>query len=144
MNAINATILSSLFMPLFFGTTLAAAIAAILALFHLGQPGMTAMLATGLIYVIGMFACTAVFNVPLNNELTRAGADDAIWARYLNDWTFWNRPRDHRFDDRERPVYRCSSSESGLDRLRDGAGCDQLGRMAWPASSAIACVHRKE
>jgi uncharacterized membrane protein len=97
MNAINAVIVQSLFMPLFLGTTLASLLLAIAALFRWGEPGATAMLAGGALYVIGMFVCTAVFNVPLNNAL--AAADPAsveaasLWARYLTDWTLWNHVR---------------------------------------------------
>ncbi|WP_417331003.1 DUF1772 domain-containing protein [Halomonas cupida] len=94
MNSINATILGSLFMPLFFGTTLASVALVILGLAAWGQPGSTVMLAGGLIHVIGMFASTLVFNVPLNKELTRAGEGAAdVWARYLKKWTFWNHVR---------------------------------------------------
>src|SRR5215472_8107148 len=57
MNAINSTILRSLFMPLFFGTTLATLVLAIVAMFRWSGPGATAMLAGGLIYVAGMFLC---------------------------------------------------------------------------------------
>ncbi|MCT9000232.1 anthrone oxygenase family protein [Chelativorans intermedius] len=94
MNSINSTILGSLFMPLFFGTTIASAVLAVLALFRWSEPGAAAMLAGGLIYVVGMFICTVVYNVPLNNELARAGTGSAeVWTRYLKDWTFWNHVR---------------------------------------------------
>lgn len=95
MNSINSTIVRSLFMPLFFGTTLSCAALAILAMFRWGEPGAAITLAGGLIYVVGMFGCTMVFNVPLNNELARVGAADAgaVWARYLKRWTFWNHVR---------------------------------------------------
>ena len=55
------------------------------------------MLAGGVLYVIGMFVVTMVFNVPLNNAL--AAVDPAspeaapLWARYLTDWTLWNHVR---------------------------------------------------
>ena len=55
------------------------------------------MLAGGVLYVIGMFVFTVVFNVPLNNAL--AAVDPAsteaapLWARYLTDWTLWNHVR---------------------------------------------------
>ena len=97
MNAINSTILRSLFMPLFFGTTLASLALAVTALFRWSEPGATAMLAGGLIYVAGMFLCTMFFNVPLNNALAAvdpASAEAApVWARYLRDWTLWNHVR---------------------------------------------------
>lgn len=89
MKAINGVILRSLFMPLFFATTLTAAALAVLALFLWGEPGATAMLAGGLIYVLGMFVVTVVINVPLNNELLAVDPDSAagaaIWTRYLRD-----------------------------------------------------------
>ena len=97
MNSINSTILQSLFMPFFFGTTLASLILAIVGVIRRNQPGGMAMLAGGLIYVAGMFVCTILFNVPLNNTL--AGVEPAsagtasVWARYLTNWTFWNHIR---------------------------------------------------
>jgi uncharacterized membrane protein len=98
MNSINATILGSLFMPLFYGTTLASVVLAISGFVRRGEPGAMAALAGGLIYVAGMFLCTIVINVPLNNALAAvdpaSGAAAApVWARYLKDWTFWNHVR---------------------------------------------------
>lgn len=97
MNAINATIVRSLFMPLFLGTTLLSLVMAGVALFQWGEPGSPAMLAAGPIYVLGMFACTMLFNVPLNNALAavEAGSAEAatVWTRYLRDWTQWNHVR---------------------------------------------------
>ncbi|MCA6106165.1 anthrone oxygenase family protein [Bradyrhizobium cenepequi] len=97
MNAINADILRSLFMPLFFGTTLVSAILAVVAVFLVGEAGSLAMLAGGIVYVVGMFVVTMIFNVPLNNALAaadRASSDAAsLWARYLKEWTFWNHVR---------------------------------------------------
>jgi uncharacterized membrane protein len=96
MNSINSTILGSLFMPFFYGTTLASLILAFVGLARPG-PGAIAMLAGGMIYVGGMFLCTILFNVPLNNALgtINAASEEAarVWARYLNDWTFWNHLR---------------------------------------------------
>ena len=67
------------------------------ALLRWGEPGAIAMLAGGVLYVLGMFVVTMVFNVPLNNAL--AAVDPAspeaasLWARYLTDWTLWNHVR---------------------------------------------------
>ena len=97
MNAINAVIVQSSFMPLFLGTTLASLLLAIAGLLRWDDPGAAAMLAGGALYVIGMFVCTIVFNVPLNNALAAvdpAGPEAAsLWARYLSDWTLWNHVR---------------------------------------------------
>lgn len=97
MNSINAVILRSLFMPLFLGSSLAAFVVAVIALFQWHQPGSAAAFAGGAIYVAGMFICTMVFNVPLNNTL--AAVDPAstnganVWSGYLRDWVRWNHVR---------------------------------------------------
>jgi uncharacterized membrane protein len=95
MNAINVAIQQSLFMPIFLGTTLAALVLAIIAVFRWDQPGSMAMVAGGLVYVLGMFVVTMVFNVPLNNALAAVDPAEAqsVWARYLKDWTSWNHVR---------------------------------------------------
>jgi uncharacterized membrane protein len=97
MNSISSTILGSWFMPFFYGTTLASLILVIGGLVRKGGPGAMAMLAGGLIYVAGMFLCTIIFNVPLNNALAAVDpasvAAASVWARYLKDWTFWNHVR---------------------------------------------------
>ncbi|RJF90057.1 DUF1772 domain-containing protein [Oleomonas cavernae] len=97
MNAINAVIQRSLFMPFFFGTTLVSLALAVLALFRWGEPGTALMLAAGVVYVLGMFVCTVIFNVPLNNALDAVDPASAqaapVWARYLQDWTLWNHVR---------------------------------------------------
>ncbi|XIA62828.1 DUF1772 domain-containing protein [Bradyrhizobium sp. TZ2] len=97
MNAINVSIVQSLFMPFFLGTTATSAALVVIALFRWGDPGAMAMGAGGMLYVLGMFVVTIIFNVPLNNAL--AAVDPAsseaapLWARYLTDWTMWNHVR---------------------------------------------------
>ena len=97
MNAINAVIVQSLFMPLFLGTTLSSLLLAVAAVLRWGESGATAMLAGGVLYVTGMFVCTAVIHVPMNNALAAVdpgGAEaGSLWARYLTDWTLWNHVR---------------------------------------------------
>ena len=97
MNAINAVIVQSLFMPVFLGTTVAGLVLAVTGGVRWSEPGATAMLAGGLVYVIGMFVVTMVFNVPLNNALAAAdpaGSEAAaLWARYPEIWTWWNHVR---------------------------------------------------
>ena len=55
------------------------------------------MLAGGLIYIAGMFLCTILFNVPLNNALSAVDPASRtaapVWARYLKEWTLWNHVR---------------------------------------------------
>src|SRR4030095_15610301 len=50
MNSINSTILHSLFMPCFYGTTIISFVLVIVAVFRRGDPGAVAMLTGGLIY----------------------------------------------------------------------------------------------
>jgi uncharacterized membrane protein len=92
MNAINVDIVRSLFMPLFLGGTLAAAALAVMAM--AGSHGD----ARGrVLYVVGMFVVTMVFNVPPNDALAAADPSSpeaaSLWARYLKDWAFWNHVR---------------------------------------------------
>jgi uncharacterized membrane protein len=97
MQSINKVILGSAFMPAFWVTTLASVALAVLGLMRWGEPGAPAMLAGGVIYVVGMFVFTIAFNVPLNNALDAVDPASAqaatVWARYLKDWTFWNTVR---------------------------------------------------
>ena len=97
MQSINKVILSSAFMPMFWGTTLASLALAVLGFLRWGEPGTLAMLTGGVIYFVGMFVFTVIFNVPLNNALDAvdpASTQTAtVWARYLKDWTFWNHVR---------------------------------------------------
>ena len=94
MNAINVVILASPFMPLFWGTSLVSLALAIIGPLRWGEPGSTAIIAGGIIYVAGTFVVTVAFNVPLNTALAKAGPDQpALWARYLQEWTRWNHAR---------------------------------------------------
>jgi uncharacterized membrane protein len=97
MNAINAVIVQSLFMPVFLGSTLSSLALAGLAPFRWDEPGAALWLAGGVLYVVGMFVVTAVFNVPLNNALMTvapaSGEAATLWAGYLVDWTWWNHVR---------------------------------------------------
>ena len=97
MQSINATILGSLFMPVFLATTFAGVVLIGAALLHWGEPASAAMLAAGSVYVVGMFVCTIVFNVPLNDALASVDAASPtaadVWARYLKEWTLWNHVR---------------------------------------------------
>jgi uncharacterized membrane protein len=97
MNAINSTILRSLFMPFFFGTTLSSTVLAVVGALSWGEPGSTPMFAGAVANLLGMFGVTMRFNVPLNNALgatePASPAAAPIWAKYLRDWTFWNHVR---------------------------------------------------
>ncbi len=97
MNSINKTILRSAFMPLFFGSSIISVLLMILTIYNWSDASAALILLAGAVYFIGMFVCTLLFNVPLNNSL--AGIDSSssnaqqIWSRYLTIWTNWNHLR---------------------------------------------------
>ena len=97
MNSIDVTILQSLFMPLFWGTTLASLALAVIGLVQWREVGGATLAAAGLIYVIGMFGVTAVFNVPLNDALAatdpHTAGGVAMWGRFMREWMLWNHVR---------------------------------------------------
>jgi uncharacterized membrane protein len=96
-NSINVTILQSLFMPLFWVTTLVSLVLAVVGFAHWREPGGLTVAAAGVIYFLGMFGVTMFFNVPLNNALAAADpatADGvAMWSRFVKEWTPWNHVR---------------------------------------------------
>jgi len=97
MNSINTVILKSPFMLLFFFSTF---IAFILFLENfifykvLSYEGFAS-----LIFITGMFLCTAIKNVPLNNKLANFKFDDPLsdsgieWENYCTNWLKWNHVR---------------------------------------------------
>ena len=97
MNAINETILRSFFMPIFFGSSIVSVVLIIVALSQWGKTGSELMLIAGITYFVGMFLCTAIFNVPLNNVLAgldeNSTNDQEVWSHYLKTWTKWNHLR---------------------------------------------------
>jgi len=97
MNAINETILRSLFMPVFFGSSIISVLFIIVAFSQWSEAGSGLILIAGIVYFVGMFLCTVVFNVPLNNLLAELNKDSAnaqkVWSHYLETWTKWNHLR---------------------------------------------------
>ncbi len=97
MNSINEVILHSWFMLLFFGSTLLYLFMAVIAAISAELTARWVLISSGLIYVIGMFCCTAMLNVPLNNRLAQVKNGDKekieTWALYFEQWTRWNHLR---------------------------------------------------
>jgi len=97
MNSINASILRSAFIPLFFGSSIVSALLVIFSFAHWGEAGTALTLMAGAVYFVGMFVSTALFNVPLNNSLARLEPNSSnahqVWSRYLKTWTKWNHLR---------------------------------------------------
>jgi uncharacterized membrane protein len=97
MQAINITVINPWFMTVFVGTALICMALVIFSLFQWQQPNAIYLLVGSLLYVIGTFVATIVFNIPLNDALAIVKPDSLeganLWAKYLTDWTFWNSVR---------------------------------------------------
>lgn len=97
MRSINVVVINPVFLGVFVGTAVVAALLAITALLRWSEPGAAWLILGCLFYVVGTFIATMVFNVPMNNALEALQPDSAeglaYWARYLSDWTFWNHVR---------------------------------------------------
>lgn len=97
MQSINRIIVRSLFLPVFFASTLACAALVVFALLDPELLGGTRMMVGGGLYVVGMFIVTIIGNVPLNDRLEAVDANSPegrdMWALYMRKWTTWNHVR---------------------------------------------------
>ena len=95
MQEINEKIINPIFVAFFLGTPLLCAAIAVNALTDLKSVGSTYSLLGAILYLVGPFGITMLFNVPLNNKLARAEvADaDAVWPDYQLRWQRWNHAR---------------------------------------------------
>jgi uncharacterized membrane protein len=96
MNSINVTVINPVFMIVFLGTGIAAAVLAVMSFSSLPEPSAVKILAAAAIYLTGSIGMTMAFNVPLNDVLAAASGsagDASLWANYLKTWTLWNHAR---------------------------------------------------
>lgn len=97
MNAINITVINPWFMAAFLGTAMTCLFLTGSSLFMWHKPSSGYLLAGSLLYLLGTFLVTMVFNVPRNNALAAvdpASAEGArLWPAYLSSWTAWNHVR---------------------------------------------------
>lgn len=97
MQSINVAVINPLFMAAFLGTAAACAVVGVWSLLTWDEPGAGYRLAGTLLYLVGTFLVTLVFNVPRNNALAAADPASAegarVWADYLVTWTAWNHAR---------------------------------------------------
>lgn len=97
MQSINRIIQKSLFLPLFFLSSLACLLIAAFGVMQWGGAGTLQMVIGGALYVLGMLIVTIVGNVPLNNALEATDTNgleaEAMWRRYMQRWLPWNHVR---------------------------------------------------
>jgi uncharacterized membrane protein len=80
MQSINVAAINPLFMAAFLGTAVAGALLAVSSLLRWHSPGASYLLAGSLLYLVGTFLVTVMFNVPRNESLAAvdpASADGA-------------------------------------------------------------------
>lgn len=96
MQAINVVVINRSFMLVFMATAILC-LALLVAASLRWSGGGWLLLSASLLYLVGTFGVTMVFNVPLNNALAAAqpGTPGAatFWAHYLERWTMWNTVR---------------------------------------------------
>ncbi|MCR9291781.1 MAG: DUF1772 domain-containing protein [bacterium] len=95
MQEINEKIINPIFVAIFLGTPLLCAVIGVHALMNLDLEGSAFALCGSVLYLVGPFGITMLFNVPLNNQLAEAGASDAdiVWPDYQVRWQRWNHTR---------------------------------------------------
>ncbi|MEC0177198.1 DUF1772 domain-containing protein [Paenibacillus favisporus] len=97
MQSINSTILQSLFMLVFMGTTILSVVLGVASFFKAGTQSAVYVIIGSLFIFVGVFLVTAIFNVPLNNSLAAVspGATEGaqVWSEYIAGWVPWNHVR---------------------------------------------------
>ena len=98
MQVINREVFRWIFMTLFLGMAVVSLGLAGYAWVGLGGAAGALILGAALVYLIGCFGVTVVFNVPMNQALAgmdlSSEATRAYWLQtYVPRWTFWNSVR---------------------------------------------------
>lgn len=98
MQVINREVFRWIFMALFLGMAAMSAFIVIYCAMYLGGGPGTLILLGALVYLVGCFAVTVFFNVPMNEalanmELPSEATRDYWTGTYLPRWTMWNTVR---------------------------------------------------
>ncbi len=97
MQTINVVILKSAFMAVFLGTAALCVVALIVSFLRWHEPDAIYLLAGSVLYLVGSFLVTIVFNVPRNDALASIVPADSTsayrWTEYVAGWTIWNHVR---------------------------------------------------
>jgi uncharacterized membrane protein len=97
MQSINLVVINPWFLGVFVGTAAACVLAMVSSLSRWQVPGSAYLFVGSVLYLVGTFLVTALFNQPKNKALALvAPADPAsagLWASYLASWNAWNHVR---------------------------------------------------
>jgi uncharacterized membrane protein len=95
MQEVNRAVDGNVFFGIgFFGAAIVLAINVILAAFNWRSPAHLLALIGSVLYLVGVFGVTVVFNVPMNDDLDLLDpanpANRAKMDTYIEDWSMWN------------------------------------------------------
>lgn len=97
MQSVNVAAIRPAFMTLFLGTAAACLFLAVSSALTWRRPGAVYLLLGSLLYLVGGFLVTIVFNVPRNDALAAvdpaSAAGARLWQCYVTGWTAWNHVR---------------------------------------------------
>jgi uncharacterized membrane protein len=95
MQRINQTIINPIFLIFFMGTPVLCLIIGVLSALEIGASGHAYFLAGAVVYLLGPFGITMLFNVPLNNKLAEKALSESAeaWPLYRKKWQRWNHIR---------------------------------------------------
>ncbi|GAA3958326.1 DUF1772 domain-containing protein [Streptomyces marokkonensis] len=97
MNAVNTAAVRPAFMLVFLGTSLLAAVIAVVTFVRWPEGAAVELLLGSALFLCGSFGVTAAANVPRNSALLRLepGSAEAAarWSSYVREWTAWNHVR---------------------------------------------------
>jgi uncharacterized membrane protein len=97
MQRINVAVLNPIFLGVFVGTAVLGAVCVVASVFPWSTPRSLLLLVAGLLYVVGSFVVTLVFNVPRNERLARLDSESSealvYWPVYVAEWSKWNHVR---------------------------------------------------
>jgi uncharacterized membrane protein len=97
MQRINVVVLNPMFLGTFISTAVLGVAAAIVAVIDWEFPASPLQITASLLYCVGSFLVTIMFNVPRNERLAKLPPESpeaqAYWSRYVNEWLMWNHVR---------------------------------------------------
>ncbi len=97
MQSINVVVINPWFLTPFVGTAAACVVMLIASFLRWHDPRASYWLAASLLYVVGAFLVTSLFNVPWNDALAAVAPSSPeagrLWISYRSTWTAWNHVR---------------------------------------------------
>ena len=97
MQSINVMAPTPPFMTAFLGAAAGCVLVAVWALVDWDGSFGPRLLAGSALYLVGLIGVTGRYNIPRNNALAAADPADpgseALWRRYVTEWTRWNHVR---------------------------------------------------